>query len=101
MQNNDLTTKTDIHNLKTKLYVINISKYVLKSDYDRKIGNLELKILDISGLLKTSVFNSKITEIEGKIINAENKPDIGNLATKAEVNNVENKKLTMQQKLVR
>ena len=61
-----------------------MAKYVLKSDYDTKVGNLELKIPNISGLLQTSAFISKITEIEGKIKTAENKPDISNLANKTE-----------------
>ena len=30
---------------------IDLCKYVLKNDYDTKVGNLELKIPDISGLL--------------------------------------------------
>ena len=68
-----------------------MAKYVLKSDYDTKVGNLELKIPNISGLLQTSAFISKITEIEGKIKTAENKPDISNLANKTEFKNVENK----------
>ena len=47
--NNDLTIKTSISNLKTKVNGINLTKYVLKSNYDTKIDNLELKIPDISG----------------------------------------------------
>ena len=56
---------------------------------DTKVGNLELKIPDISGLLQTSAFNSKITKIEGKIKTAENKPDLSGLANKTELKNVE------------
>ena len=65
------------------------------------MGNLKLKIPDISGLLPTNTFNSKITEIEGKITTVDNKiPDISRLATKTgistlatktELNNVLNK----------
>ena len=58
VSNNDKTTKTSINNLKTKVDSIDVSKYVLKINYDTKIGNLELKIPDISGLLQTSSFNS-------------------------------------------
>ena len=69
-----------------------MSKYILKTKYDNEVGDLKLKIPDISGLLQTSVFNSKITEIEGKITTAENKiSDINGLASKTESTNVENK----------
>ena len=57
VQNNNLTTKTSINNLKAKVDSIDLSKYVKKTDYDTKVGNLELKIPDISGLLQTSAFN--------------------------------------------
>ena len=67
-----------------------MTKYVLKSNYDTKVGNLELRIPDVSGLLQTSVFNSKISELENKIKTAESKPDIRNLASKTEVTNVKN-----------
>ena len=68
-----------------------MTKYVLKNDYDTKVGNLELKIPDISGLLQTSAFNSKVSELENKIKTAESKPDISNLANKTELKNVEDK----------
>ena len=51
VNNNDSTTKTSINNLKTKVDGIDLTKYVLKSNYD-KISNLELKIPNISGLLQ-------------------------------------------------
>ena len=89
--NNDLTTKTSINNLKTKINGINLTKYVKKSDYDTKVGNLELKIPDVSGKLNNSDFNSKVSELENKIKTAEIKPDITNLATKSSVTAVENK----------
>ena len=63
---NDTATKTSINNLKTKVDGIDLNKYVLKSVYDSKIGNLELKMLDIKGLLRVSSFNSKVTELENK-----------------------------------
>ena len=59
-----------------------MTKYVKKSDYDNKVGNLELKIPDVSGLLQTSTFNSKVGELENKIKTAESKPDISGLAIK-------------------
>ena len=58
---------------------------------DTKVGNLELKIPDVSGLLQTSTFNSKVSELENKIKTAESRPDISNLANKTELKNVENK----------
>ena len=57
---NDLTAKTDFNNLKTKVDDIDLSKYILKTKYDSEVGDLKLKISDISGLLQTSVFNSKM-----------------------------------------
>ena len=89
--NNDLTTKTSINNLKTKINGIDLTKYVQKSYYDTKIGNLELKIPDVSGKLNTSDFNSKVIELENKIKTDESKSDIINLATKSSVTAVENK----------
>ena len=89
--NNHLITESSINNLKTKVDGIDLTKYVLKSNYDTKIGNLELKIPDISGLLQTSSFNSKVNELENKVKTAEQKPDISNLANKTELKNVENK----------
>ena len=60
-------------------------------DYDTKVGHLELRILDVSGLLPTNTFNSKVSELETKIKTAESRPNISNLATKTEVTNLENK----------
>ena len=59
---------------------INTSKFVLKTKYDT-----ENKISDTSGLVKKTDYNTKITEIEGKI------PDINNLATKTTLTTVKNK----------
>ena len=81
--NNDLTTKASINNLKTKVNGIYLTKYVKKSDYNTKIGNLELKTPDVSGKLNTSDFNSKVSELENKIRSAESKLDITNLAIKS------------------
>ena len=79
--------KTSINNLKTKVDKIDLTKYVLKSNYDTKIGNLELKIPDAGRLSQTSSFNSRVTELE----NAESKLNISNLATKSSLTTVENK----------
>ena len=79
----DFTKKRDFNGLKTKVDGIDLSKYVLKTKYDSEVGNLKLKIPEISGILQTITFNSKITKIENKITTAEGKiPDISNLATK-------------------
>ena len=91
VQNNHLTAETSINNLKTKVNGIDLTKYVKKTDYDTVVGNLELKIPDVSGLLPTNTFNSKVSELEAKIKTAESKPNVSNLATKTEVANVENK----------
>ena len=40
--NDHLTTESSINNLKTKVDGIDLTKYVKKSDYDTKIGNLEI-----------------------------------------------------------
>ena len=65
VQSNNSTT----NNLKTKVDGIDLTKYVKKTDYDTKVGNLELKL---SGKLNTLDFNSNITELENKIKTAEN-----------------------------
>ena len=85
------TTKKSINSLKTKFDGMDLTKYVLNSNYDTKIGNLELKVSNISGLLKISSFNSKVNELENKIKTPESKPDISNLANKTELKNIENK----------
>ena len=76
---NYLTAKTEVKKkqlLKTKVDDIDLSKYILKTKYDSEVVDLKLRIPGISRLLQTSVFHSKITEIEGKIAYAENKvPD--------------------------
>ena len=116
---NDVVKKTDFNTLKIKVDSIDTARYILKTKYDNEAGDLKLKIPDFSGLLQTSTFNSKITEIEDKITTVDGKiPDfsglgtkksISNLATKTEVRNVEDKipdingfvkKVIMQQKLV-
>ena len=90
VQNNHLITETSINNLKTKIDGIDLTKYVKKTDYATKVGNLELKVPDVSGLLPTNTFNSKVSVLENKIKTAESKPDISNLASKTELKNVEN-----------
>ena len=60
---NDTAIKTIVNNLKTKVDDIDVSKYVLKTDYDTKIENLELKTPDIKVLLQVSSFNITIEGI--------------------------------------
>ena len=67
MTNNHLTTQSSINNLKTKVDGTDLTKYVKKTDYDTKNDNLELKIPDVSGLLHTTTFSSKVNELENKI----------------------------------
>ena len=88
---NHLITENSINNLKPKIDGIDLTKYVLKSDYDTKVGNLELETPDVSGLLQTSSFNSKVNELENRIKTAEQKPYISNLATTSSVAAVLNK----------
>ena len=88
VQNNNSTT----NNLKTKVDGIDLTKYIKKTDYDTKIGNLEQKSGKlVSEKLNTLDLNSKISELENKMKIAESKPDISNLANKTELENVENK----------
>ena len=58
---------------------------VKKTDFNTKVTEIEGKIPNVGGFLLTSVFNFKITEVENKIRN------IKNLASKTEVTAVENK----------
>ena len=82
-------TKNTVDNLAdiTKLKAIDTNSFVNKTKFsadintlDDKIDGVEKKILDISGLatktslndyLKTSTFNSKVTEVESKIKDAD------------------------------
>ena len=63
----------------------------LKKDFNTKVTEIKGKIPSISGLLPTNTFNSKVSELENKIKTTESKPDISNLATKMGLKNVENK----------
>ena len=71
--NSNLETKVDknhltANNLKTKVDGIDLTTCVKKkNDYDKKVGNLQLKIPDLSGILNTSDFDSKVREFENKI----------------------------------
>ena len=55
------------------------------SDFEDKINKVDKNIPDVSGCVKKTNFNAKVTEIEGKI------PSITDLAANSELTAVENK----------
>ena len=67
---------------------IDTSDFVLKTNYNADKTKVE-KIPDNSGLVKKTDYDTKITEVEGKI------PDISNLATKTASTTVENRILSV------
>ena len=71
--------------LVAKVNNINSSGRVKKTDYNTKITEIEGKIPNSNSFVKKTDYNTKITEIEGKI------PDISGLATKTALTTVENK----------
>ena len=92
MVKNDVIKKTEYDKLFAKVNAIDNTNFVSKtkyekdgSDFEDKINKIEKKILDISSLFKKTYFNTKVTEIEGKI------PSITGLATNSELSAVENK----------
>ena len=76
---NDFVKKTAYNKLVTKVNSIGTSVFVLKTKYDMDKSELE-----ITGLVKKTDYNTKITEIEGKI------PHVSNLATKTTLTTIEN-----------
>ena len=72
--------KTNLSNLKTEVYKLDIDKLVLVPVNLSKLSDVVK-----NDVVKKTDYNAKITEIENKI------PDITNLATKTAVNTVENK----------
>ena len=71
--------------VKKDVYDKLVAKVNSKSKYDTDKSELENKILDTSGLVKKTDYDSKIIDMAGKI------PDISGSATKAALNTVENK----------
>ena len=69
----------------SKLSVVVKNDVVKKTDYNTKITEIEGKIPNTSSVVKTTDYNTKITEIENKI------PDISDLATITVSTIVENK----------
>ena len=82
---NDVVKKTVYDKLVAKVYNIDASDFVLKTNFNTKFTGLENKIPNTSDLVKKTDCNSKIIEIEYKI------PDIRGLATKIALTTVENK----------
>ena len=81
----DVVKKTVYDKLFAKVNSIDISGFVLKTNYDTDKKEFEYKIPDTSGLVKKTDYNAKITELECKI------PSISGLATNAVLTTVENK----------
>ena len=82
---NDVVKKTEYNKLVTKVNSIDISDFVLKTNCNTKITELENKIPDTSNLVKKTDYDTKIDELENKI------PAISNFATKAALTAIENK----------
>ena len=86
------------HKLVTKVNAINTSKFVLKtqknidkSGFQKKIDAAIKKLLDPNGLFKKTDYNTKVTDIQGKI------SSITGVATAAALNAVENEILKLSQ----
>ena len=81
---NDVVKKIVYDKLVAKVNNIDTSTCVLKNKYDTDKPELENEIPNNSGLVKKTDYNTKITEIEGKIL------DVSNLATKSSLAAVQN-----------
>ena len=64
---NDAVKKTSYDKLAAKINSIDTSEFVLETRYDTDKWELENKIPHTRGLVKNTDYNTKITEIEGKI----------------------------------
>ena len=89
---NDLVKKTEYNKLVAKVDNINTTNFVKKtkyekdgSDFEDKINKIHKKYQILVLWLKETDFNTKISEIEGKI------PSITGLATNSELTAIENK----------
>ena len=82
---NDVVKKTVYDKLVARVDNIDTGGLVKKTDYNTKISEIEDKILGSSSFVKKTDYNTKITDIEFKI------PDISGLATKTALTTVENK----------
>ena len=73
---NYVVKRVDYNKLVTKVNDIDTSDFVLKTNYNIKITELENKIPDASDLVKKTDCNTKITELENKIDDISNKNHI-------------------------
>ena len=74
-----------VNNTDTSGFVLKTKYDTDKSDFENKISDADRKNLTLVDLLKKTDYNTKISEIEGKI------PSISGLATTAALTAVENK----------
>ena len=88
----DVVKKIEYSKLVSKVNGIDTTNFVKKnkyakdgSNFEKKIGDVDKNIPDVSGLVEKTDFNSKITEVEDKI------PSIRGLATSSALTSVENK----------
>ena len=65
---NDVIKKTEQNKLVNKVNNIDTSDFVIKTNYNTKITELENKIPDTSGLVKKTNYDAKISDIEGKFL---------------------------------
>ena len=63
VQNNHRTAESSINGLKTKVDSIDLTKYVWKSSYDTKVGNLELRVPDVSVYYRQVLLILKLVNI--------------------------------------
>ena len=73
---NEVVQKTEYDKLVAKVDNTDTSDFVLKTNCNTDITELENKIPDTSGLVKKTNYNAKITELENKI------PDTSGLVKK-------------------
>ena len=72
---NDVVKTTEFNNLKTKVDDIDTTDFVKKtkyekdvSDFEEKISQIDKRIPDARDVVKKNDFNTKVTEIQGKIL---------------------------------
>ena len=89
---NDVVKKTEYNKLVSKVNGMDTTNFVSRtkyendgSDLEKKISDIDKKITNVSDLVKKNCFNTKVTEIEGKILS------ISGLATNSALTAVGNK----------
>ena len=86
---NDVVKKDAYDKLVAKVDNIDTSGFVLRTKYNTDKSELENKIHDISGLVKKTDYNAKITDLATKTVltTIENKiPDVSSLVKKTDYN---------------